>query len=343
MLRRRVLVTGAGGGVGQGIVKAIRRIKDLPLTVIAADMSPYAAGLYAGDEALLVPAAKHPGYVTEMIAICRRHRVDVYIPGTDVELQVCSAAAERFKSEAGTELLVSSLEFVAMADDKYETSKTLERLGLPYPLSWLPGEVDPDALRYPVIVKPRQGCRSIGVDLVESAAALRTNLRDRNDDPLVQEYVSTEDEEFTCTIAVVGDAASPVLPLRRVLRGGDTYQAEPVRDRRIEEVVRRFALTMGVHGSCNFQLRLDRGTPKIFEVNARFSGTTPLCAQLGFNPVEFCLKALWGHPYDPEIRWDAVIFRHWAEIVVPKREVERLARDGYSTPAGSSTTALEGS
>ena len=40
-----VLVTGAGGGVGQGVIKSLKIIKGLDIRIIAADMSELAAGL----------------------------------------------------------------------------------------------------------------------------------------------------------------------------------------------------------------------------------------------------------------------------------------------------------
>ena len=34
-----ILVTGAGGGVGQGIIKSLKMIKDMQMNIIAADMT----------------------------------------------------------------------------------------------------------------------------------------------------------------------------------------------------------------------------------------------------------------------------------------------------------------
>ena len=337
---QRILVTGVGGGVGQGVIKALKRIDDLPLTIVAADMSPLAAWLYTADEAILVPAAKSPTYVDELVALCVAHRIDVYVPGTDIELAVAAEHASAIEARCGTTVLVCPPEVVEIADDKMRTAQTLRDAGFPYPETWEPSEVDPDTALYPLIVKPRRGFRSIGVARVTDAASLRAALADRTDDPIVQECVATADDEYTCTVAVIDGEASPVLPLRRVLRGGDTYRATPVQHAEIERVVRDVALAIGVRGSCNFQLRLDGDTPKIFEINARFSVTTPFCAQLGFNPVEWCLKRLAGVPYAPEIRWDVTLLRHWAEVVVPHAQIDALGASGAIVTSGITTTDL---
>lgn len=336
----RILVTGVGGGVGQGIIKAIKRIDDLELTIVAADMSPLAAGLYTADEALIVPAARDPQYVEKLIRLCREHRIDLYLPGTDIELAVAAEHAERVEEACGTRVLVCPPSVVEIADDKKQTAHFLRDHGFPYPETWEVDEIDPDTATYPLIVKPRRGFRSIGVDRVETPDALRDALRGRTDDPIVQECVATADDEYTCTVAVIHGEASPVLPLRRVLRGGDTYRATPVNHARIQQVVRDVALALGVRGSCNFQLRLDGDDPKIFEINARCSGTTPFCAQLGFNPVEWCIKRLLGQDVSPEIRWGATLLRHWAEVLVPHEQIEALRERGQLVPHHITTTDL---
>ena len=49
-----ILVTGTGGGIGQGIIKSLKLIKDMDIKVVAADISQLGAGLYAADVAYLV-------------------------------------------------------------------------------------------------------------------------------------------------------------------------------------------------------------------------------------------------------------------------------------------------
>ena len=151
---------------------------------------------------------------------------------------------------------------------------------------------------------------------------------------MLQEHLGSDESEFTCTVVLCRGEPSTVAVLQRWLRAGDTYRVVPHRDERIERYVLAAARALGTNGSCNFQLRLDVGEPKLFEINARFSGTTPLCAELGFNPVESYLKRHRGLAYQGALRTDAVVLRHWAELVVPRAAFDELAQSGHTTPAG---------
>jgi carbamoyl-phosphate synthase large subunit len=333
-----VLVTGAGGGVGQGIIKSLNMIHDLHINVIAADMSSLASGLYGGSKSYLVPDANDPAYFDRIEYICDAEDVDYYFPGTDVELLVCAKYASVLLEKLNVKIVVSPLSVIEIADDKFKTVEFLRRHDFDHPKSWLPSQVALAELKYPLIVKPRVGCRSIGVQLVDSQEAAKAAIIS-TENPVIQEFI--DGDEFTCTVAVFKNKISDVLCLRRELRAGDTYRAFPERSEVVEQYVRAVAVKLGVEGSCNFQLRVDKtGVPKIFEINSRFSGTTPFCSYLGFNPVEFCLKADLGGDFASKIDYDKVVLRHWAEVLIDKKKLTELAMNGSGVVSAAAVLVM---
>lgn len=321
----KVLVTGVGGGVGQGIIKSLKLIKDLDIYIVTADMSELAAGLYGGDYSYLVPAASDELYFDRIQEICAEQKIDFYFPGTDVELINCSKFSSQLKKKLSVDIIVSPTSVIEIADDKYKTVGFLKENGFAYPETFLPTEVDWGKVDFPVIVKPRIGCRSIGVHLVYGIDEAQSAISSLSS-PIVQEYI--DGDEYTCTVAIYNELISDVLCLRRDLRAGDTYRAFPVKTEVIENYVKNIALKLGVVGSCNFQLRVNSsGEPKLFEINSRFSGTTPFCSYLGFNPVEFCLKAKLSLDYKSDIDYNKIVLRHWAEVVVEKDNLDGLKKD----------------
>jgi carbamoyl-phosphate synthase large subunit len=120
-----------------------------------------------------------------------------------------------------------------------------------------------------------------------------------------------------------------VVVLRRDLRDGNTYRAYHDGTDRHEAAVAEIAGALGVDGPCNFQFRERAGRPVVFEINARFSGTTPIRALFGFNEVEAVIEhALTGAtPARPQLRAGAVL-RVWSDIFVDAPVLRGFAHAG---------------
>lgn len=323
----RVLVTGAGALLGQGIIRSLRR-GGLKPTIIAADPSPLSAGLYWADEAELVPMASDPAYLERMEALLRRTRPDAVLIGFNQELPHFASARARLEREHGLSIVVSPPEAIAIAEDKWATARFLGEQGFTPPDSALAADVDALVSRvgYPLVVKPRTGTRSYGVSIVESDEQLRTAV-ESGVDVVVQEHVGSPDEEFTAGVLCIEGEAAASIVMRRDLRDGNTYRAFVDDYPDLHDEVRRIAVALAVHGPLNVQFRLKQGRVVPFELNARFSGTTPLRALAGFNEVEMVLRALClGERIEQPAIEPMTILRHWSETVADEARLARLRR-----------------
>lgn len=325
MKKIKCLVTGAGGGVGQGIIKSLKAIDDLEIEVIAADMSALSCGLFFTSNSVLVPPVSSPDYIAVISKILKNHAVNYYFPGTDVELKVCLDNCSKIEALSGSRVMVVRGKAVHVGDDKFETATFLKNQGFPFPNTAILRNIsDIEGFNLPLIIKPRIGCRSIGVSIAYTIDDVMSRLDD-SQELIVQELIGHSGNEFTCTVVVCGGKVIGSLILKRILRAGDTYRAEPFNCSIIQKYIESVALSLAVEGSVNFQLRLDGyGVPKIFEINPRFSGTTPFCMLLGFNPVEAYIKSLLGIPYAFSIDYDKIILRYWQEVVVSKDDLLAL-------------------
>ena len=332
----KILVTGAGGGVGQGIIKSLKMINDIEIKIIAADMHELSPGLYAADSSYIVENCNSEKYFDNLVKIFKKESIDFYIPGTDLELLFCAENKSLIKSQFNVHTIVSSMDVIKICEDKFKTALFLKKFNLNYPKTQLLKSIDLKNITFPVILKPSIGYRSIGVYKANNITELN-NLIEKLDSKkkyVLQEYIGDEDSEYTCTIVKVADYSSPVLTFKRILRAGDTYRAEPVKFKAIEEYVVDAASKLDIDGGCNFQLRLDKfGEPKIFEINSRFSGTTPFCAQIGFNPLDFYLKKTLGLEPFIDIDYSSIIMRYWSEVVVKKSIIEKISTERCIKPA----------
>ncbi len=315
----KILVTGAGAVLGQGIIRSLRDCT-LDVTVIAADPSPLSAGLYWTEHRHLIPMAKDPEFIPRVEELLERERPDAVIPGTDVELQAFASQRTEWETRFATHVVVSSSGVVRIADDKYLTFTFLRDRGFPVPDSCLPGDEDAlvERVGFPLIVKPRIGARSVGVVKVNDRAALSRAIAEGTG-VVIQECVATDGDEYTAGTLVFDGRCDASIVMRRDLRDGNTYRAYVDAYPELDAQVRRMAEALGSHGPANFQFRVDRdGLAKVFEINARFSGTTPFRMRAGFNEVELTLRHLiHGAPIrQPPIR-RMTILRHFEETVVP--------------------------
>lgn len=329
VLSVKVLVTGAGALLGQGILRALER-SSLDVRTVAADPNALSAGLFWTDESYLIRMANDPAYLDRLGEVLAQAKPDVLIPGTDVELSVLARNREAIETAFGVRVLVSDPDVVAIADDKYLTAKFIEQAGFTAPASALPedeGGLDSliQSVGFPLIVKPRVGARSVGVSLVSSEDELRHAVAGRTG-LVVQECVGSDSEEYTSSVLVFDGEAQASIVLRRDLRDGNTCRAFSGAYPELNRQVKALGEALKPHGPANFQFRVDgQGRVRVFEINGRFSGTTPLRAILGFNEVEMCVrKLLFDEPIvEPEVR-EATVLRYWSEILVEPAQFEAL-------------------
>ena len=321
----RVLVTGAGSGVGQGIVKALR-ISGLPLTVVAADIAPMNAGLYRADEAVIIPHVEHPNALLDIIELLRKNRIDVVMIGSEFDLEFFSLNKGEIESRAGSLVIVAPPTTVAIANDKWLTAEFLRENGLPYAEAYLPRDKK-DALRlaeqwgYPIVLKTRRGTSSQHVYVVKDASSLN-KLFPETPAPMLQRVIDMPSNElgseYTCSVfkAAEGTMLGP-FTARRTVRGGTSWLIEVAPFEILHAPLLAIANSLDFVGSLNVQLMLTKEGAIPFELNSRFSGTTAVRAHFGFNEPAMALHSFFYKETvpPPEVR-SGVAMRYHEEVFI---------------------------
>jgi len=341
-----VLVTAAGGIVGEGIIKSLRlaNSKSGPVSynILAADADPQAAGLYRADEGFLIPAASSPDYIDRLVKLTKENGVKAIFVGADEELAAVASAADRIRKESGALAISNEPETIAVGSDKWKTYEFMKRNGLPCAESVLPGDRERfvKEFGYPIVVKPRDGhgseefCAAGSGDEVDHAISA---IQRRGWHPMLQELLSGEDNEFTTGVTVGrGTEVMSSIAMRRSLKGGQTYKAFiddfPEVRKAAEEVARR----LGGSGPVNVQARMAKGEPKLFEINPRFSASCPLRAAAGVNEPDILYRNfVLGEKVRTEGYERLVCLRYWNEVYLPYGDYEQAKRTGRVRGSGS--------
>jgi len=351
--RTTVAVTGVGGGVGQAILRALRR-STLVLRVVGFDMNARGAGLYQADVGYRLPLCSDPAYVNRLVDILVKEHVSVLIPGSDPELSVLARARSGIE-EAGIKVVVGSPETVGICRDKQRCSEFFRERGFPFvhtvPIA--------DAVRlaeevgYPLVVKPVDGSASRGVAVVFGPSELErytsrpgyisqeaafpvewTRQGVLSAESVYRGGTLRQEEEISIQVVYdhVGKYLGTFTSVNR-LQSGVPIFVDPQRSPEVRAVVEGMANALrerGLVGPCNFQARLTSEGPKVFEINPRFTGITGVRAAMGFNAVDAVLRrAVLSESIDgvrarllqPD---NQLAIRYVDEIVVNRQRVERM-------------------
>ena len=274
-------------------------------------------------------------------------QVDAILSGVEPVLTVLSHHAEKIREQAGAICIVSSPECLAVGNDKLLTSHWLRDNRFSFPKTV--DASDSGGLAALIrecgshlIAKPRFGKGGHGVFELRNSEDVRWAAA--KPDYVIQEYLGNTQQEYTA--GCFSDHASVVrgaLVMRRDLLEGTTYRAEAGAFPEVRHEAIRIAEALKPMGPSNIQLRVHGGRPVCFEINIRFSGTTPIRARLGFNDVEAALNhyVLGQSPADLPVITKGIALRYWNEAYVDTEAKARLDEFGKSDQPGPFNLAIE--
>lgn len=345
MTAHRVLVTGIGGNVGQGVLKALRA-SGKAFHVIGIDMEALSAGFSLVDRYYQTPRTGDAAFYNAFEAIARDEALEAVYVCSPSELEFFAGHKEELEAELGLSIFVNPPEVVRIGSDKLKTADFLRDAGFPFPETVMStDEAGVERLiqhhGFPLIAKPRAGFSSRNVFLANSreeilaASVLVPDL-------VVQQYLPDSLAEYTAaTLSGSDRKLRGLIILRRDLLQGTTYRTELIEDNSLADQMKRIVEALGAVGPCNLQFRLLDEVPYVFEINPRFSGTSGIRYLYGFNDCEmiFDLLHLKNEVQQPKLR-KAVVLRYWNEIFLPENSFQDL-RDGRAKHAGVETITRE--
>jgi len=319
----RVLVTGVGGPAAIAVMKSLR--SDPSLTLIAADMDPWAAGLYLVPAAArtLIPAGLAPGFAEALLQRCTAMAIDIVIPTVDDELRPLGAARARYAA-AGVELLLPPDLALGLVLDKLALARCCEDV-VRVPRTESFAIVDPASWTYPVIVKPRTGSGSRDISLVQSAQAL-TDMA-RSSDLIIQEYLPGQEYSIDVLADRGGHVVAAVPRVREKVDSGVSVAGRTVRDRELEQFGTAVVERTGLTYIANVQCRRDRaGRPALLEVNPRAPGALPLTVASGVDMPRLALDMMRGRKVPDRVEFrEVAMVRFLEECFLEVSEVKQAA------------------
>lgn len=333
----RTLVLGVGGTNSITIIKALK-MTSFPIFIVGTDIKPLNAGTGLVDEVFLVaPVIDEQRYLQNIERIIDLKKIDIVFATTEAEITFLSRKKEYLEERHEVVIMVADLRVWNVCQDKYKTQIFLKDNGFTYIPTLSIGTVG-DTKRfveengYPIIQKPIHGYGSKGIRIIYNNEELKKNIEGSGF--ILQKYIesaiSDEFDEYTAEVFVnKDDTVAGGIIIQRTLLKGESHSGRVVRDDEGLEYLQSVAKKLGIRGPCNFQYRKKDKKIYIFEINARYSGTSAVRAHYGFNNVELALSSFVQQEHktipNAAIR-EGYFVRYWEEAYYDVETVAELTR-----------------
>lgn len=169
-----VLVTGAGTGLGNNLIRSLRAA-DRSLVVLGCHDNRFELKKSAGDRHYLLPAPDQRAFVGRLVELLDAERVDLVVPTSDRDVRVLS----RHRRRLGRRVFLPRAGVIELGQDKYAVSRRLARRGVPAPRTFAVTNLAAvsDILRRlprgPAWCRVRRGSGAYGAAPVRTAAQAR--------------------------------------------------------------------------------------------------------------------------------------------------------------------------
>ena len=263
----------------------------------------------------------HPEYVASLLAICKVHAVRLLCSSNDFELSVLSQNAARFRA-VDTIPVVATPPTIAICQDKWATFHWLRSCGIDTPatfgsLAHARAALAKGLLAFPLLIKPRFGTSSLGVEVVENERELALALEwvqvqlrrtilacwgspAAANSLLIQQFVTGQEYGMDIVNDLSGRHVCTLAHRKLVMRAGNTDRAvtvsEPSLDRIGAVIGQRLAHLGGL--DCDL-IKTDHGL-SVLDLNPRFGGGYPFSHLAGANLPAALIAWASGETPDPD-------------------------------------------
>lgn len=288
--------------------------------VLTANSFAEASGMAASDKAFVVPTIHDRDYIDALLQICIENKVKLLISLFDMDLPVLASHKEEF-IKIGTVPIVSSKRVVDICNDKLEALNVAQAVGINSPETFLSlNEVNEGLKRgkvkFPLVIKPRWGTGSIGIEYAENNSELQTlyertrkkinstylkQISENENDILVQEKVSGVEYGMDVISDLGGNYVTCFVKRKLAMRSGETDRAVTVYSDQMNKIGTRLAKLLRHIGNLDVDIIVDQEKIYLIDMNARIGGGYPFSHVAGAN-LPAALIA-WVRGEDPQKEW----------------------------------------
>jgi carbamoyl-phosphate synthase large subunit len=254
---------------------------------------------------------RDPKLLEHLNAVISINDIRLILPFVDPAVEVASEMKKLFPHVF---IPCSDLDICRIMFDKKQSCEWFYAHQIEMPKTF--SEVD--FCEFPVIIKPRTGSASKGIQVFHNLEELEKvhNFSDY----LVQEYIE-DNTEYTvdCYVSLQNEILSVVPRIRLEVAGGEVVRSKTIRDNTLILLSEKILKTGCFRGPITIQFIKDNKTGKLFvmEINPRLGGGVVASIGAGSGMISFLIDEFLGKKPKPVTNWKegTLMTRYFKEVI----------------------------
>jgi carbamoyl-phosphate synthase large subunit len=293
--------------------------------VFVCDSNPDAVSIQEADRAFIMPATNHRDYVDRLLEVCGQNQIGLLISLNDLELPLLAKQRDRFL-KIGTIPVISDPAAIDICFDKWKTFEFLQQHQIPTPKTYLSlsdvrAAIASGEIKFPLVVKPRWGTASIGIEYPQDDEELELAYRlarkrlsrtilaaasaiDPDRSILIQEKILGAEYGLDVINDLDGQYITTSVKRKLSMRGGETDRAITVTNPQIVQIGAKISQHLQHIGNLDCDVFGNAQGYFVLEMNPRFGGGYPFSHVAGAN-LPAALIA-WAQGKSPDLDWFTV-------------------------------------
>lgn len=347
-----VLITGAGApGIRGTLYSLHNNYEGRKIKTIGVDIREGVIGKYLCDKFYQIKKPSEQTFISDLISISKKEKVDVLLPQVTKELDKLSKYKEVFEGE-GIKVAISDNKAINIANDKYKLIKKAEKINLPVSKcdlvsNWNDLTNKVKSYNYPennVVIKYPLGNGMRGFRVLSkknkskddfytqkptgihtNLDLLHTELGDEFKPVMIMEFLPGA--EFTVDVLRKENNMTIIIPRKREqIRSGITFLGITEKRDDIIEFTQKLSEKINLEYAFGFQFKeKENGMPILLESNPRIQGTMVLSTLSGANIIYGSVKQALDEEFSvPNIKWGTKFLRYWGGLGINGQKVVEI-------------------
>lgn len=245
--------------------------------LVGTDNQSTAPALQFCDRQYVVPRITTPGYIDEILRICKENDIKAVTTLIDPEIEILAANTERFQA-AGVLPLCPAPKSAVYCFNKYELFRYLTEKGIRTPLTFHDWDEFNSALAdgrisFPVFMKPISGSGSVGAHKVHTLEQARNDWNSGEHDYIIQELMTGGDCDADVYVDTISHKAVAAFSKRKIeTRIGGASKTISFKDPKLFAFIQEICSVFEFNGPLDMDFFIKDGEYYLSEINPRFGG-----------------------------------------------------------------------